>query len=112
MNSNSAPTTELSPAIVFQTLSAYQHTAALRAAIELDLFRAVGEGPADAATLAKRCSASERGIRILADFLVIMGFLAKEGNVYRHSPVSQAFLDPRSPSCVASTARFMSAPKC
>jgi ubiquinone/menaquinone biosynthesis C-methylase UbiE len=111
MNSNPAPTTELSPAIVFQTLMAHQQTAALRAAIELDLFRAVGDGPADAATLAKRCSASARGTRILADFLVIMGFLAKEGNVYRHSPVSQAFLDPRSPSCVASTARFMSTPE-
>ena len=36
-----------SPALVFETLFAYQRTAALRAAIELDLFRAIGEGPGD-----------------------------------------------------------------
>jgi predicted O-methyltransferase YrrM len=100
-----------SPALVFQTLMAHQQTAALRAAIELDLFRAVGDGPATAAVLAQRCNASERGIRILADYLVIIGFLLKQEGRYTHSPTSQAFLDPRSPSCVASTARFMSTPE-
>jgi 2-polyprenyl-3-methyl-5-hydroxy-6-metoxy-1,4-benzoquinol methylase len=102
---------EASPALVFHTLMAHQQTAALRAAIEVDLFRAVGDGPADAATLARRCGASERGTRILADFLVIIGFLIKDEGLYRHSPTSRAFLDPRSPACVASTARFLSAPE-
>ena len=32
------------PALVFDALFAYQRTAALRAAIEIDLFRAIGEG--------------------------------------------------------------------
>jgi hypothetical protein len=54
-----------SPLLVFDTLMAHQRTAALRAAIELDVFRAVGEGPGDVASLARQCSASERGIRIL-----------------------------------------------
>lgn len=100
-----------SPALVFETLFAYQKTAALRAAIDVDLFRAVGEGPADAATLAGRCAASERGTRILADFLVIQGFLLKEEGIYRHTPTSELFLDPRSPACVASTARFLTMPE-
>jgi 2-polyprenyl-3-methyl-5-hydroxy-6-metoxy-1,4-benzoquinol methylase len=90
-----------------ETLVAYQRTAALRAAIELDLFRAVGEGPGDVAALARRCSASERGIRILCDYLTILGFLVKEDGHYRHTQTSALFLDPRSPVCLASTARFL-----
>ena len=101
----------LSPAIIFDALLGYQRTAALRAAVQLDLFKAVGEGPADAASLAGKCSASERGIRILCDFLVIMGLLEKEDRLYRHSPASAAFLDPGSPSCVASITRFLAAPE-
>ena len=67
------PPEKPSPALVFDTLMAHQRTAALRAAIELDVFRAVGEGPGDVASLARRCSASERGIRILCDYLTIIG---------------------------------------
>jgi 2-polyprenyl-3-methyl-5-hydroxy-6-metoxy-1,4-benzoquinol methylase len=100
-----------SPAIIFDTLLAYQRTAALRAAVELDLFKAIGEGPADASSLARKCSASERGMRILCDFLVIMELLVKEDSLYRHSPTSAAFLDPRSPACFASITRFLSAPE-
>ena len=96
-----------SPALVFDTLLAYQRSAALRAAIELDLFRAIGEGAGDVATLARRCSASERGIRILCDYLTVIGFLSKQERVYHHTPTSAAFLDPRSPSCIASIARFL-----
>ncbi len=52
--------------------------------------------------------ASERGIRILCDFLVINGVLAKEDGHYKHTPSSAAFLDPRSPACMASVAQFLS----
>src|ERR1700722_9996874 len=94
-----------SPELIFETLNAYQRSAALRAAIELDLFRAVGEGLGDAASLGRQCGASERGIRILCDYLTIIGLLAKEGGRYRHTPTSALFLDPRSPACMASVSR-------
>src|SRR5579859_6509354 len=97
----------LTPAIVFEMLQAYQRTAALKAAIDLDVFRAVGEGPGDVASIALQCKASERGIRILCDFLTINGVLAKDNGHYRHTPTSAAFLDPRSPACVASIAQFL-----
>ena len=99
-----------SPALVFETLFAYQRTAALRAAIELDLFRAIGEGPGDVPSLARRCSASERGVRILCDFLTIGGLVSKVDGRYAHTPTSAMFLDPRSPACVASTAGFLGNP--
>lgn len=98
------------PALVFETLMAYQRTAALRAAIELDLFRAIGEGPGDAASLAKGCGGSERGVRILCDYLTVMGLISKQGGTYRHTATSALFLDPRSPACLASTARFLGNP--
>ena len=98
------------PELIFDTLLAYQRTAALRAAIEVGLFAALGQGPADAATLAKRCSSSERGVRILSDFLTIAGLVQKNGNVYSHTPTSAAFLDPKSPACIAATAQFLGNP--
>jgi len=100
----------LTPAIVFEMLQAHQSTAALKAAIDLDLFRAVGEGPGDVASISLHCKASERGIRILCDFLTISGLLIKENGHYRHTPTSAAFLDPSSPACMASVAQFLGNP--
>src|SRR5271166_4584429 len=100
----------LTPAIVFENLQAFQRTFALKAAIELDLFRAVGQGPGDVASIARHASASERGIRILCDFLVVSGLLEKVDGRYRHTPSSAAFLDPSSPTCLASIVGFLSLP--
>src|SRR5665213_1267548 len=98
------------PALIFEMLQAHQRTAALKAAIDIDIFRAVGEGPGDAASIARQCSASERGVRILCAFLVITGILAKQDGHYRHTPTSALFLDPNSPASLASTARFLGNP--
>jgi ubiquinone/menaquinone biosynthesis C-methylase UbiE len=98
------------PGLIFDTLLAFERSAALRAAIELNLFAAVGEGPGDVASLAKQCAASERGIRILCDFLTVIGFLVKQDGRYHHSPTSAAFLDPRSPACLASISKFLGNP--
>ena len=106
---SAAPTP--SPALVFDTLMAHQRTAALRAAIDLDLFRAIGEGPGDVASLAQHCSASQRGVRILCDYLTVIGLLDKQDGRYVHTATSRAFLDPRSPACIASTARFLGNPE-
>jgi hypothetical protein len=100
----------LTPAIVFENLQAFQRTFALKAAIELDVFRAVGQGPGDVASIARHASASERGIRILCDFLVVSGLLQKVDGSYRHTPSSAAFLDPASPASLASIVRFLSLP--
>ncbi len=100
----------LTPSIVFENLQAFQRTFALKAAIELDVFRAVGQGPGDVASIARHAKASERGIRILCDYLVIAGLLEKTDGRYRHTPSSAAFLDPDSPSCLASIVRFLSLP--
>ena len=111
MQPDTPPGAPLTPAIVFENLQAYQRTFALKAAIELDVFRAVGEGPGDVASIASHSKASERGIRILCDFLVINGLLQKVDGHYRHTPSSAAFLDPSSPSCLASMVGFLALPE-
>ncbi len=104
---HAAPAT---PAVVFDNLMAFQRTFALKAAIDLDIFRAVGQGPGDVSSIARHAKASERGTRILCDFLVVAGLLQKENGHYRHTPSSAAFLDPSSPNCLASVSRFLSNP--
>ena len=107
MGTGAQPSGAPQPGMIFDMLLAYERTAALRAAIELDLFRAVGEGPGDVDSLARSCSASARGIRILCDYLTINGLLTKQDGRYGHTPTSVAFLDPHSPSCIASISRFL-----
>jgi 2-polyprenyl-3-methyl-5-hydroxy-6-metoxy-1,4-benzoquinol methylase len=107
MSPEKAAEAPLNPGLIFDMLQAHQRTAALKTAIELDLFRAVGQGPGDVASIARHCSASERGIRILCDYLVINGILLKEDKHYRHTPLSATFLDPASPASMASMSKFI-----
>lgn len=107
MPAETTPNTPTTPGPIFDMLLAYQRTAALKTAIDLGVFRAIGEGHQDVASIARHCSSSERGIRILCDFLCVYGILIKENGRYRHSPTSAAFLDPRSPACLASVAQFL-----
>ncbi len=111
MSSAASTSSPLMPAAVFENVQAFQRTFALKAAIELDIFRAVGEGPGDLASIARHAKASERGTRILCDFLVVAGLLEKADGRYRHTPSSAAFLDPASPSCIASIVRFLTLPE-
>ncbi len=111
MQSDSSSGGPLTPAIVFELLQAHQKTAALRTAIELDIFRAIGQGAGDVSSIACHAKASERGIRILCDYLVVSGLLLKQDGRYQHTPSSAAFLDPASPSCLATVARFLALPE-
>src|SRR6185312_8365568 len=104
----SSPAQQPSPQLFFQTINAYQQTEALKAAIELETFTAIGEGNQSAADIAKRCGAAERGMRILCDFLCIMGFLHKEGNRYNLTADSAVFLDKRSPAYLGGATEFIS----
>lgn len=100
-----------SPDTFMAALTGYQRSAALRGALDLDLFTTLGPGRETAAALAGRCRASVRGTRILCDYLTAAGFLEKEGDRYALTADSAAFLDRRSPSCVASAADFVYAPE-
>lgn len=99
-----------SPQLFFQTSNAYQRTEGLKAAIELEVFTAIGEGNSGAAEIARRCKASERGTRILCDFLCIMGFLTKESGQYSLTRDSAMFLDKHSPAYLGGGIDFILSP--
>jgi hypothetical protein len=95
-----------SPELVFNTLTSYQQAFALKAGIDLELFTAIAAGATDTASLAKRVNAAERGVRILADYLTILGFLHKENGAYSLTPDSAVFLDKRSGAYLGGMAEF------
>jgi predicted O-methyltransferase YrrM len=99
-----------SPVLFFATLIAYQNTAALQAALELKLFTAIGQSRATSEELAAECGAAERGIRILSDYLTILGFLEKEGDRYSLTRDSATFLDQKSPAYAGGAAAFLLSP--
>ena len=99
-----------SPQLFFQTINAHQRTEALKAAIELEVFTAIGEGNTTAADIAKRCQTSERGMRILCDYLTIMEMLTKQGDNYALTLDSATFLDKRSPAYLGSATEFLCSP--
>ena len=99
-----------SPQLFFQTINAHQRTEALKAAIELEVFTAIGEGNTTAADIARRCQTSEKGTRVLCDFLTIMEMLTKQGDRYALTLDSATFLDKRSPAYLGGATEFLCAP--
>lgn len=99
-----------SPVLFFDTLTAYQRTAALKAALQLKLFSVLGAGPASAAEIARRSGAAPRGMRILCDYLTILGFLEKNEERYSLTRDSAAFLDRKSPAYAGGAAEFLLSP--
>ncbi len=96
-----------SPALLFETINAYHRTAAIKAAVELDIVTVLAESPATADAIAQRVNASPRGVRILCDFLTVPGFLAKSGDRYTPTPDSAFFLDRKSPAYAGGTLEFL-----
>jgi hypothetical protein len=100
-----------SPEKIWDALNGFQKTAALKAAIDLDVFTAIGEGSETADAVAERLSASPRGVRILCDYLTVEGFLTKNGSKYSLPLESRLFLNRRSPACVCSVTQFLNSPQ-
>lgn len=96
-----------SPELFFQTLWAYQRTAAIRTAVELDVFSAIHSGARTASAIAEQCAASVRGTRILCDYLAMMGFLVKAEDRYSLTPDSATFLVKASPAYMGGVLDFL-----
>lgn len=102
-----APTPEL----YFETVFAYQRTAALRAAVHVELFTAVDEGAHTVFAIAARCATPERSTHVLCDYLATIGFLRKAGETYHLTPDSAVFLSKRSPAYLGTTVDFLASPE-
>ena len=96
-----------SPEHIFNTLNAFEQSAALKAAIDLDIFTAIADGANTAVLLAAKTSAAERGVRILCDYLTIHEFLTKNAGRYALTQESAIFLNRRSPAYMGTLADFL-----
>jgi ubiquinone/menaquinone biosynthesis C-methylase UbiE len=102
---------EPSPQLFFETANAYQRPAALKAALELELFTKIGAGqPKRADEIATACNASPRGVRILCDYLTILGFLTKTDDRYSLTADTAKFLDKNSQAYVGGALGFLHSP--
>jgi len=95
------------PERILHMMHGFQPAAALKGAIELGLFTALGGESKTAAALAQAIGAPERGVRILCDFLTAAGLLEKDGSEYRSSPDCAMYLDESSPAYLGSVGRFI-----
>ena len=103
MSDSSAP----NPALFNDFVNGFQRSAAIRAAVDLDLFTAIAAGASTDAAIAERAAASERGVRILCDYLTASGFLTKADGEYALTADSAAYLDRRSPSYLGGVVGFL-----
>lgn len=100
-------TDQPSPQLFFRTLRGVRDAAMLKAAVDLGLFSAIGQGSVHSQELATTCKASQRGVRILCDYLTVLGFLLKEEDRYALTKNSRTFLDSASPAYLGGVTEFM-----
>ena len=96
---------------IMDAITAYQKTAALVAAVKLDLFTLVGPGVTTSEELSRKTQAAPRGVRILCDSLCVMGLLEKREVGYSLTLASRLFLDNSSPAAIGSIVDFLAAPE-
>ncbi|MBL9043164.1 MAG: methyltransferase domain-containing protein [Myxococcales bacterium] len=105
---NQAP--DFSYDLFYTTVNAYYRTAAVKAAIQLGVFDAVGEDGKTLAEIAQVCRASPRGIRILCRFLVSIGFLKNAGELFFMTREMALYLDKKAPGYLGGSIDFLLSP--
>ncbi|GGX79923.1 class I SAM-dependent methyltransferase [Streptomyces minutiscleroticus] len=89
-------TEDRAPAVTAQQLltmmSAVRKTGVLRAGVDLKVFDALADGPADAETVATACTADPRGTRILLNALAAIGLLEADQDLYTLAPGAERIL--------------------
>jgi len=90
-------------------MNSVRKAAALKAAIELDVFANVGEG-GDVQAIAERIGCPERSTRMLLDGLTEMGLLRRSEGTYHLTAVASMHLLPGSSRFVGGMARILMNP--
>lgn len=89
-----------SPEKVFQLGMSFWGSKALLSAVELDLFTMLGRGPRTAAQLMVELRLHPRSALDFLDALVALGMLDRNGDRYRNTPETAAFLDKAKPGYI------------
>ena len=96
-----------SPELFLNAVMAYRDSAAVKGAVDLGVFTAIAQGMNTAESLAGHCQADKRGMRILCDYLCVMGLLEKSGSTYSLTGDSAVFLDRDSPAYMGDVVNFL-----
>lgn len=78
--------------VLMEILGGFERAAVVLGAAQLDLFSPLGSGPASAAEVAKQVGLPVRGVERVLNACAALGFVVKEGNRYRNSPLTDTFL--------------------
>lgn len=92
---------------LFAMMLAYKQTAVLRAALELGVFDALADGPADAVAVAGRLGADTRGVRLLLNALAALGLVGVDGEDYLLTGGAAAYLVRGEPGYLGDMAKVM-----
>jgi len=90
---------------ILELARSFQPACVLAAAADLDLFRALAEGPMTAATLAHRLTGDVRATTILLDALAALGLLDKRDEIFSVPPSVAQALGQTGPGSVLSMAQ-------
>lgn len=93
-------------AAIVDTLTAYWRSAALAAALELDLFTALGNESLSPVHLAARCGGRADAVATLCRSLAAQGLLASRDGRFRAPRAVARLLDARSPQAIGDAYRF------
>ena len=99
--------TDITPESIFQVASGFMAAKHLFVANEIGLFDKLALGPATLDQLAEFTRIARPRVRILADALVALGFVERQGHQYQNGPVAAAFLSGAGPADLRPALRFL-----
>src|SRR3954470_22957118 len=104
------PATPLNPGRIHQGLTSYQLAMSLKGAIELDVFTHIIGRATTPAAIAPLCGGTEKGVRVLCDYLTVHGLLTKTSGQYAVAADVTPLLDRNAASYMRSVAGFFTHP--
>ena len=90
----------LSKKIIMDMARGFQKSRILLTAVELEIFTVLGTSGKTADQVAEEIAADARATDRILNALTAMGFTEKTGNTFSNSPVSEKYLDQKSPEYI------------
>jgi ubiquinone/menaquinone biosynthesis C-methylase UbiE len=97
---------DITPTPIFQVATGFMAAKQLFIAGEIGLFEHLAGSPATLEELADRTGIHSRPLRIVADAMVALGFVQKDGAFYQNGPVAGAFLAGTGPADLRPALRY------
>lgn len=97
---------DVTPEPIFQVASGFMAAKHLFVANEVGLFEQLADEPATLDELAGRTGVARPRLRILADAMVVLGFVERHEDLYQNAPIAATFLTGHTPADLRPFLRF------